>query len=129
VTYPSYAPSVDPDGNEVVGIRVPDVRVPVGTHTGWMPRHPDTGGTGQLLDMMGTTLPFPASEAERAHGADPRASLAERYRDRDDYLARVRAAAQQLAAEGYLLGEDIDLAVDLAGERYDLVVAPSLIAT
>src|SRR5207244_3693423 len=41
--YPSYVPALDPDGNEVSGIRVPDVSVPVATHTGWVPRHAETG--------------------------------------------------------------------------------------
>jgi hypothetical protein len=127
--YPSYAPAVDDDGNELAGIRVPDLRVPVGTHTGWVARHPATGGTGQLLDMMGATLPFAPTESERVGDGDPRRALAERYRDRDDYLAQARVAAQQLIAEGFLLDEDLELAVDLAGQRYDLVLAPSLVAT
>ena len=119
--YPSYVSAVDADGNEVAGIRVPDVRVPVGTHTGWVPRHPATGGAGQLLDMMGSTLPFAATETERAQRADPRPSLAERYPDRDEYRARVRAAAQQLAADGFLLEDDVELAVDLASQRFECV--------
>ena len=86
--YPSYVSALDADGNEVAGIRVPDVSVPVATHTGWVPRHPDTGGAGQFLDMMGTSLPFAATPGERQQRGDPRPSIAERYRDRDDYLAR-----------------------------------------
>jgi len=116
----SYAPAVDADGNEVVGIKLPDLSVPTATHTGWVPRHPDTGGAGQLLDMMGTTLPLPATTAERQASGDPRPSLAERYRDRDDYRARARAAAEQLAAQRHILQEDVDLVVELAVERYDL---------
>ena len=123
--YPSFVSAVDEDGNEVVGIRVPDIRVPVGSHTGWVPRHPSTGGEGQLLDMMGSTLPFAPTEAERQERGDPRPSLAARYRDRDDYMARARAAAEALAAERYILEEDVDLAVQLAVQRYD-VLAPTL---
>jgi hypothetical protein len=123
--YPSYVAAVDADGNEVVGIRVPDVSVPVATHTGWVPRDPSTGGAGQLLDMMGTTLPFPRTPAERQARGDPRRSITERYRDRDDYVAKARAAAEALAAERYILAEDIDLAVDLAVQRYD-ALAPAL---
>ncbi len=122
--YPSYVSAIDTDGNELAGIRVPDISVPVATHTGWDPRHPDTGGAGQFLDMMGTSLPFAPTSAERAARGDPRPSIAERYRDRADYMARARAAAEHLAAERYILVEDIDLAVDLAASRYD-VLAPS----
>ena len=121
----SYVSALDADGNEVAGIRVPDVSVPVGTHTGWVPRHPSTGGAGQLLDMMGTTLPFAPTPREREERGDPRPSIAERYRDRDEYIARARAAARALAEARYILEEDIDLAVDLAVQRYD-VLAPKL---
>jgi hypothetical protein len=122
--YPSFASAVDADGNELAGIRVPDVSVPVATHTGWVPRHPDTGGAGQLLDMMGTTLPFPTTARDRRERGDPRPAIAERYADRDDYLAQVYQAARELAAAGYIVEEDIDLAVELAAKRYD-VLAPS----
>jgi hypothetical protein len=125
--YPSYVSALDADGNEVVGIRVPDVSVPVGTYTGWVPRHAETGGAGQLLDMQGTTLPFAATPRERQESGDPRPSIAERYRDRDDYLAKARAAAERLAQQHYILDEDIDLAVELATERYD-ALAPKLVS-
>jgi hypothetical protein len=122
--YQSYVPALDSDGNEVCGIRVPDVSVPVATHTGWVPRHPETGGAGQLLDMMGTTLPFATTATERQATGDPRPSIAERYRDREDYAARARAAARALTDAGYIVADDIELAVDLAVQRYD-VLAPT----
>jgi hypothetical protein len=125
--YPSYVSAIDADGNELAGIRVPDVSVPVATYTGWVPRHPATGGAGQLLDMMGTTLPFPRTPGERQEHGDPRASIAERYRDRDAYTAQARAVAEALADARYILEEDIDLAVELAVKRYE-VLAPALSA-
>ena len=70
--YPSFVSALDADGNEVVGIRAPDVSVPVATYAGWVPRHLSTGGEGQLLDMMGTTLAFPKTPAERQARGDPR---------------------------------------------------------
>jgi hypothetical protein len=86
-----------------------------------VPRDPSTGGNGQLLDMMGTTSLFAATARERHERGDPRPALAERYRDRDDYEAKARAAAQQLAVEGYIVPEDVEIAGDLAVERYDAV--------
>jgi hypothetical protein len=123
--YPSYVSAIDADGNEVAGIRVPDISVPIGTHTGWVPRDPSTGGSGQLLDMMGTTLSFAATAGERQTRGDPRPALAERYRDRDDYVTRARAAADSLATAGYIVPEDVEVAADLAAERYDAVVQPA----
>jgi Alpha/beta hydrolase domain len=119
--YPSFVSALDADGNEVAGIRVPDLSVPVATHTGWSPRHPDTGGAGQFLDMMGTSLPFAQTSSERQERADPRLSIDERYRDREDYVNRARAAAEALAAAGYIVKEDVDLTVDLATQRYDVL--------
>lgn len=124
--YPFYVPAVDEDLNELGGIRLPDITVPLATYTGWNPRHPSTGGAGQIINMLGSTLPFPATAAERAATGDPRRSIAERYPDRESYLQRVRSAAEELAAQRYLLPDDIDLVVRLAGERYDaFAAAPS----
>lgn len=117
--YPNYVSAVDADGNERGGLRMPDVTVPAATYTGWDPRHPETGGTGQIIPMEGSTFPFAATAAERQRTGDPRPSLAERYRDRDDYLARVRAAAMELVGQRYLLAEDLPLAMQIAAERYD----------
>ena len=110
--YPCIVSDVDDDGNETGGIRMPDVAAPIGTHTGFNPRHPETGGAGQLLDYLGSTAPFDLRRVR------------ERYATRDDYLARVRSAAQALVAERYLLAEDVDLCVENAGARYDAILRP-----
>lgn len=120
--YPVYVSATDADGNEVGGLRMPDLAVPVATYTGWNPRHPRTGGPGQIIPMQGSTFPFARTAAERAATGDPRPSVAERYRDRDDYLARVRTAAEDLVEQRYMLAEDVGLAVQLAAERYDALV-------
>jgi hypothetical protein len=48
------------------------------------------------------------TKADREARKDPRPSVAERYRDRDDYLAKLRAAAQELIKGRYLLPEDME---------------------
>jgi hypothetical protein len=98
---------------------VPELTVPVATHTGWNLRHPDIGGADQLLYFAGATLPFARTRAEREKVGDPRPSIAERYRSRDDYLAQVREAAKALVAEGYLLDEDIDTSLAYAARFWD----------
>jgi hypothetical protein len=123
--YPTYVSAVDADGNETGGVRLPDLTVPIATHTGWNTRDPRTGGAGQIISMQGTTLPFAPTRAAGEQAGDPRPAVEERYRDRDDYLVRVRAAAEALVAQGYVLGEDVGLLVDLARERWDALVAPS----
>jgi hypothetical protein len=48
------------------------------------------------------------TKADREARKDPRPSIAERYRDRDDYLAKLRVAGEALVKGRYLLQEDID---------------------
>ena len=120
--YPCLVSAADVDGNELAGIRLPDLSVPVGTHTGWNLRHPDTGAPEQLMSMQGSTHWFPATEAQRSSAGDPRPSVAERYANRDDYARQAREAALALAQSGYLLDEDVDLVVASCLERYDHVV-------
>ena len=125
VSYPDFVSAVDDDGNETGGIRMPDVEVPVATHAGFNPRHPSTGGEGQLLEYVGSTLPFARDRAEREATGDPRRSIAERYENRDEYLAKVREAAEILVKDDYLLLEDIGLCIEIAALRYDLIVNKS----
>jgi hypothetical protein len=117
--YGSRVAAVDDDGNEVAGIALPEVNVPLAAHAGWNLRHPDIGGEQQLLVFAGATLPFPRTRAEREAAGDPRRAIAERYRSRDDYLARVRAAAHALVARRHLLEEDVELSLALAGQMWD----------
>ena len=121
--YPCLVSALDPDGNETGAIRMPDVEVPVATHTGFNVRHPRTGGAGQILEYVGLTLPFARDEAERAKTGDPRPAISERYTDRDDYIAKVRAAAEQLVEKRLLLEEDQEFCVELAVARYDACMA------
>ena len=119
----SLVSNVDADGNEVGGIVLPELAVPLATHTGWNLRHPDVGGAEQLLVFAGATLPFHRTRAEREAAGDPRPSIEERYASRADYLERVRGAARALAQAGYLLEEDVDLSVAAGGRLWDQFAA------
>lgn len=119
--YPTTVSAIDTDGNEIGGIPMPDVTVPVATHLGFNPRRSDTGGAGQILEYSGSSIPFARTADERRRLGDPRPALDERYADLEDYEHRVRAAAEQLVADGHLLPGDLDLCVRLASRRYRLV--------
>jgi hypothetical protein len=112
--YPVLVPRVDADGNEVAGIRLPDVAVPTATSTGWALRAAGAGATGAICGLDGSHIPFARTKAEREAKGDPRPSLAERYVDPADYVARVRQAATTLERERYLLAEDVQRIVDEA---------------
>jgi hypothetical protein len=117
--YASVVSAVDADGNETAGLRAVELRVPLATFTGWNLRHPDQGAPGDLMSMMGSTLPFCRTADERARRGDPRPSMAERYASREDYLARVRAACAGLCALRHMLAEDVEAVVARAGRLYD----------
>jgi hypothetical protein len=110
---------LDEDGNERSPVRLPDLATPVGTHTGWDQRHPDTGAPGHLIPMRGFTNFIPVTEAVRAETGDGRLPINERYAGRDDYLSRVRAVAEELAAGRHILSEDVESVVCDAAARYD----------
>jgi len=116
--YGTRVAAVDGDGNEVAGIVLPELAVPLATHTGWNLRHPDIGGVQQLLVFAGATLPFARTRVERVAAGDPRPSIAERYVSREEYLAKVRAAAERLARERYLLEEDVETSLAFAARMW-----------
>jgi hypothetical protein len=106
--YPALVSAVDDDGNEVAGVRVPEIAAPVAVFTGWNPRRPVDGLPDVLYEFLGSRLPFPTG----------RPALADRYPDEGAYAAAARAAAERLAAEGFLLDQDVDRAVAAAVARY-----------
>jgi hypothetical protein len=119
----TFVSAVDADGNEIAGVRPVELLAPLATFTGWNPRHPDQGAPGDLMSMMGSTLPFPRTRAERLATGDPRRSIQERYPSRAAYLEKVRAAALALVAARHVLAEDLDAIVERAGRVWDWVHA------
>ena len=124
--YPSLVSAVDGDGNEIGGIRLPAIEVPLATYTGWNVRHSDIGGAGQVMSpggtLVGGAIPFVVTRNERLASGDPRASIEERYGSREEYLARVGECAEALVASGYVLSEDVEVLVLQGGEVYDAIV-------
>jgi alpha/beta hydrolase family protein len=109
--YTTFVSAVDSDGNEIAGIRLPSIAVPLGTHTGW---NVYKAQPGELADRDGSFIAFASTKAEREAAGDPRPSLAERYGSREAYVARVKAAADTLVADRLLLQEDADAFVKSA---------------
>jgi hypothetical protein len=117
--FPVLVPQVDADGNELAGIRMPEIAAPLATYAGWNLRAPAMGAPDELGTLVGAWFPFARSRAERESTRDPRASLAERYRSRNDYLQRVTAAARELAQQRYLLEGDVPRIVERAAKEWD----------
>ena len=111
--YKTLVPKVDRDGNELAGIRGIDIRVPLGTYTGWALRR-EGYGKGDLSSLNGMYIPFLKTRKERKESDDPRPSLEERYKSHEGYVEEVAEAAQELASQGFLLPEDADILIKKA---------------
>ena len=126
--YPNLVSAVDDDANELSGIQLPFITVPLGTHAGWNLRHPDSGGSGQVIGtggasggtLKGSTIPFAATKKDREAAGDTRLSIEERYASREQYLELVEQAARKLVQQRYLLEEDVESIVGMASGHYDL---------
>jgi hypothetical protein len=105
--YPVFVPRTDRDGNEIAGIRFPDIEVPIATYTGYGFRAAAFGGP-DLCDAFGQAIPFRATRAEREAAGDPRPSLEERYPTHEIYVDKVTAAATRLERARFLLREDVE---------------------
>ena len=102
--YPSYAPTTDSDGNDIAGVRLPDVTVPIATYTGWALRSGPQANDG--CESTGQFIPFAATADARASSGDPRPSVAERYPTFDDYDSKVETAMNAMIQQRTLLCED-----------------------
>jgi hypothetical protein len=103
--------AVDADGNEIAGIRLPPIAVPLGTYTGW---NVYRAQPCELCDRDGSLVPFARTRREREAVGDPRPSLGERYGSRAAYVTKVKAAAAALVADRLLLPSDAALYVRAA---------------
>ena len=100
--YPALVPKTDADGNDIAGVRMPEVAVPLATYTGWNLRA-DGGGDG--CDASGTKIVFATTPSTRSPG-DPRKSILERYPTHQVYVDAVTKAVQKLQKERFLIEED-----------------------
>ncbi|WP_020606236.1 alpha/beta hydrolase domain-containing protein [Spirosoma spitsbergense] len=103
--YVNFVSKVDQDGNEVAGIRLPSVAVPVATTTGWALRRAGFG-ENDGCEGAGQSIPFKNTKAERLQVNDPRLSLEERYRTHDGYVRAVTKATDELLKQRLLLPAD-----------------------
>ena len=120
--FPVMVPQVDADGNERGGLKMPEITVPLATYTGWNLFHPEFGPEDVLSSMQGSYIPFPRTRSDRQRSGDPRRSIEERYRSREQYLGLVTEAALELVEDGYLLAEDLPPILSRAGRHWDYLM-------
>ena len=129
VALPHLVPQVDVDGNDLAGVHDPEAAVPLATTTGWNFRAARVGNPDQLYQTLGSYIPFARTRSEREALGDPRRSIEERYVDREDFLRRVRDAANELVGMRLMLEEDVDDALARAAEHWSLATANDISST
>jgi hypothetical protein len=120
--YAVLVPQVDADGNDEGGIALPEIAVPLGTHTGWNVSTYSLSGLRYLAGLVGSFEPFARTRAEREKSGDARRSIEERYSNREDYLQRVRRAVADLVRDRFMLQDDVGGALQRAQQTWDIVV-------
>ena len=120
--FSALVPQVNADGNEMDGVRLPEIVVPLATYTGWNLRSLTIGAPTERVAFEGSYLPFAKTNAERDKSGDPRLSVAERYSGKADYMEKFEAAAKNLVEEHWLLPEDRDSLLRRGESEWDEAV-------
>ena len=105
--YNALIPQVDEDGNDIAGIRLPEIKLAIATNCGWELRRPEFSNT--LKRNSGKDWLFCLSEKERIKKNDPRLSILERYPDKKAYVQKYYTALSELKKERFLLEEDLEV--------------------
>jgi hypothetical protein len=103
--YVAQVAQVDGDGNEIAGIRLPGLAVPLGTHLGWSVMK-QGAGFPDSCGQNGTFIPFAKTRTAREDAGDPRPSLEERYGNEQNFATQIESVAIRLMEQGFLLQED-----------------------
>jgi hypothetical protein len=111
--YPALVPRTDADGNDIAGIRLPEVAAPLATYTGWNLRAVPPGANDGC-DAAGQAIGFARTQAERLAAGDPRPSIEERYPTHESYVNTVTRAATDLEQQRLLLNEDVQRYIQAA---------------
>ncbi|MDB5880260.1 MAG: hypothetical protein JWP43_138 [Ramlibacter sp.] len=125
--YANYVPKVDANGNDIPGIRTPDVTAPLGSSSGWALRSTNFGGSTNGTDgceSAGQFVPFALNDASKVPG-DPRPSLTTLYTDKNGFVAARTAAAQAMLAQGLLLPNDAAKYATNAAGTFTVVPNPN----
>jgi hypothetical protein len=122
--FPIFVPKPNADGEDMGGVTLPELSVPLASYTGWNLRSPQTGAPTQRVSFVGSYLPFAKTKAEREATGDPRPSIAERYSDKEQYLGLYRKAAEKLVEQRFFLRDDLPVIVQHAAEEWDVATKP-----
>ena len=120
--FPMLVPAVDADGNEVAGVRMPELQVPLATYTGWNLFNEKSGPTHEISSMVGSYIPLSPTKARREAASDPRPSIEERYQSKAEFLGRIAQASMELIDAGLVLERDLPAIIRDASEHWDYLM-------
>ncbi len=116
-------PQSDADGNDLGGVRLPELQVPLATYTGWNLRDPSIGAPEQRVSFLGSWIPLAKTAEERKKSGDPRPSIAERYSSREEYMTKFEQAAKKLIEQRFLLQEDLPGILERGKTEWKVIIA------
>ena len=122
-SYLTLVPQVDEDGNDLGGIRLPEMVVPLATYTGWNLRTAAIGAPGERTAFLGSFVPLHRTAADAAAAHDPRQPIESRYENFERYRASFEQAVDGLIREGYLLPEDRAAQLERARQEWDWITS------
>jgi len=117
--YVALVPQVDRDGTEIAGIKLPEIAVPLATFTGWNLRPAWYSRT--IGRNTGVIWSLARTKKERKRNGDPRKSIAERYRPKEEYLSQVTVCLAELKQQRFLLDEDHDILLKQARLQAEMI--------
>jgi len=110
---PCVVSTIDADGNELAGIRLPHVAVPLDSSFGWNPERPRQATPVEVWNLVGGRIPFTAQ------------AIVDRYGTREAFLSLVRETAETLVEARHLLTDDLESVVTDAASRWDSALISS----
>jgi len=119
--YHGKVPQVDKFGNELGGIRNIELLVPLATYIPYSLRIGLAGEQNELNDFYGTFIPFSKNTEEKNVRNDKRPALQNLYKNKEDYLKKVKKFTKKLVKQGFLLKEDKDYVLKRAEKYWDFI--------
>ena len=117
--YTVLVPQVDANGNDLGGVRLPEVAAPLGTFTGWNISIPQMESLHYLDGLLGSFELFPKTRVEGERTGDGRKSIEERYASREDYLNHAKQTADDLVRQRFMLAGDVAGVLRRARQMWD----------
>ncbi len=115
--YKVLVPKSGPDGNDLGCLLPAEVAMPLATFTGWNLHSRQSGAENELVGLVGSFVPLPATKSQREASGDPRLSLEERYGTLEKYSRELAEGCESLVKQRYLLAEDVQPILQRQQER------------